>query len=359
MTTTAADAAALRTAPANEITTPASSWYAAFATVPRHMFVPAFFRQQPDQAWRLTTPTDAAYWTTVYSDTALTTQLTGGDPTSSSSQPSLMLSMLEALEVERGHQVLEVGTGTGYNAALLGHLLGDKTVTTVDVDPSLSGPAADRLAAAGHHPQVHTGDGALGVPRRAPFDRIMSTCGMTHIPRAWIEQSRDGALILAPVGWGLARLTVRGGSAEGRFLTGGAYFMPRRIPAVTPRFADLDATEPRTSRAPVDADLLDRLAFPLSLALPGYRSCTWSGDDGRPDAVGIWTPDGSVARVHLDGKVRQAGPGAVWDEVEVLAGLFPAGPPAREDFGLTVTPGAQHAWYGAPDGPSWPCPVSL
>lgn len=124
------------------------------------------------------------------------------------------------------------------------------------------------------------------------------------------------------------------------------------------RFADLDATEPRTSRAPVDADLLDRLAFPLSLALPGYRSCTWSGDDGRPDAVGIWTPDGSVARVHLDGKVRQAGPGAVWDEVEVLAGLFPAGPPAREDFGLTVTPGAQHAWYGAPDGPSWPCPVS-
>ncbi|MHC0432916.1 methyltransferase domain-containing protein [Streptomyces sp. O3] len=358
MTTTAAEAAALRTALANEITTPASPWYAAFATVPRHVFVPAFFQQQPDRAWRLTTPADDAYWPTVYTDTALTTQLTGGDPTSSSSQPSLMLSMLEALEVEPGHQVLEVGTGTGYNAALLGHLLGDEAVTTVDVDPSLTGPAADRLGVVGHHPCVHTGDGALGVPGRPPFDRIMATCGMPHIPRAWIEQSRDGAVILAPVGWGLARLTVRDGGAEGRFLAGGAYFMSRRVPAVTPRFAELDAAEPRTSRAPVDAELLDRLAFPLSLALPGYRSCTWNGDDGRPDAVGIWTPDSSVARAQLDGKVRQTGPRSLWDEVEVLADLFPSEPPAREDFGLTVTPDTQRAWYRTADGPSWPCPDS-
>ncbi|MGW6462043.1 methyltransferase domain-containing protein, partial [Streptomyces sp. NPDC055078] len=355
VTTTAADAAALRTALAQEMTTPASPWYDAFATVPRHVFVPAFLRQQPDQAWRLTTAADDTYWPAVYSDTALTTQLTGSDPTSSSSQPSLMLAMLEALETEQGHQVLEIGTGTGYNTALLGHLLGDKAVTTVDVDPSLTGPATDRLAAAGHHPHVHTGDGTLGVPGRAPFDRIMATCGMTHIPPAWIEQSRDGAVILAPVGWGLARLTVRNGGAEGRFLPGGAYFMPRRIPAVTPRFADLDTTEPHTSGTTVTTDLLDRLAFPLSLALPGYRSCTWSGDgDEDSDAVGIWTPDGSVARAHLDGTIRQAGPRALWDEVETLAHLFPTGQPEREDFGLTVTPETQHAWYGTPDGPSWP-----
>lgn len=353
MTTTATDATAMRTALAEQITTPASPWYDAFASVPRHLFVPAFLQQQADMAWRLMTPADDSYWTTVYSDTALTTQLTGGSPTSSSSQPSLMLTMLEALAPEPGHRVLEIGTGTGYNTALLSHRLGDKAVTTVDVDPSLTGPAVERLAQAGHRPRVRTGDGAFGVPDGAPFDRIMATCGVTSIPRAWIEQSRDGAVILAPVGWGLARLTVTGSRAEGRFLPSGAFFMPRRVPSTTPSFAALDATKPRPSRVPVHEGLLDRLAFPLSLALPGYRSCTWSDDDGRPSAVGIWTTDGSVARASLDGTVRQAGPRALWEHVEQLADLFPEGEPARDNFGLTVTPDVQRVWYGTGEGPSW------
>lgn len=351
--TSTVDAAALRAAFARAVTPPDSPWHDAFASVPRHLFVPAFFQQRHDGAWRLTTSADDAYWGTVYSDAALTTQLTAGEPTSSSSQPSLMLSMLDALDAEPGHQVLEIGTGTGYNAALLAHRLGGTAVTTVDVDPALTGHASDRLAAAGHQPHVHTGDGAAGVPARSPFDRIIATCGMTRIPQPWIEQSREGAVILAPVGWGLARLTVAGGRGVGRFLTGGACFMPRRTPAVAPRFPELETAAPRTSRTRVDpSQVAGRLAFPLSLALPGYRTATWSGDGGRPAAVGIWTPDGAAARVDADGTVRQAGPRGLWDEAEALAELFPEAP-RREDFGLEVGPEGQHAWYGAPDGPSW------
>ncbi|ELS53243.1 methyltransferase domain-containing protein [Streptomyces viridochromogenes] len=210
-------------------------WREAFATVPRHLFVPYYYvgvaggyerrwGQSPDAAAR-------ERWVRgAYADTPLATRLRDGELLSSSSQPSLMAMMLVALEVADGDRVLEIGAGTGYNAALLAHRLGDDgLVTTVDLEPEITEAARQHLAAAGHHPAVVTGDGARGVPERAPFDRIIATCALPSIPRAWLAQCRPGARILTPLGTGLVALTVRDAEhAEGRFLHTPAYFVPLR-----------------------------------------------------------------------------------------------------------------------------------
>lgn len=103
-----------------------------------------------------------------YADAPLATRLRDGELVSSSSQPSLMAMMLVALRVRDGDRVLEIGAGTGYNAALLAHRLGDDCVTTVDLEPEITEAARRHLADAGYHPAVVTGDGARGVPERAP-----------------------------------------------------------------------------------------------------------------------------------------------------------------------------------------------
>lgn len=351
-----ATARRLRRQLADRLTGADDPWHAAFATVPRHVFAPSFLCQDDQGDWKETGTADPAYLEKVYSDTALTTQLADGAPTSSTSQPSLMISMLRALDVHAGHEVLEVGTGTGYNAALLAHRLGDEHVTTVDVDPALTRWAAERLAGTGCRPSLHTGDGALGVPGRAPFDRVIATCGMQRVPWPWIEQAVHGAVLVVPVGQGLARLTVQGGTAEGRFLASGACFMPRRADAAAPRFEDLDDVTPRRTEVPL-ADVLDRLSFPLSLALRGHSVCTWNDDRGdRLQAVGIWTPDGSVARATTDGTVREAGEHRLWDCVEQLHRHFPDRRPARDEFTLTVTRDRQEARHSRRGDDLWALP---
>lgn len=347
----------LRRQLADRLTETGSTWHEAFAGVPRHLFTPSFMQQNAQGDWETVAATDPGYLEAVYSDVALTTQLTGGAPTSSTSQPSLMLSMLEALELRDGQRVLELGTGTGYHAALLSHRLGQRNVTTVDVDPRLTGRATERLALAGYRPSVHTGDGFLGVAERAPFDRIIATCCLLSVPWPCIEQAADDAVIVVPIGQGIARLAVHGETAEGRFLPGGASFMRRRSDIAVPNFAALANAEPEGTQLSVTS-VLDRLSFPLSLALSGYASCTWSDEEtGDIEAVGLWTPDGSVARAHVDGTVHQSGPQRLWHTVEQVYRLFPDAP-SRNSFGLTLSRQAQRVWFGDPDGPGWELPVS-
>ncbi|MFJ6069726.1 hypothetical protein ACIQFU_02605 [Streptomyces sp. NPDC093065] len=104
-------------------------------------------------------------------------------------------------------------------------------------------------------------------------------------------------------------------------------------------------------------DLLGRLKFPASVALPGYHSCSWNNAEGELETVGLWTPDGSTATAHVSGAVRQCGPQRLWDTVEALAEVFD-GEPAREDFRLTITPTRQVMSYKGPHGPSWELPPS-
>src|SRR5690606_15871680 len=183
------------------------AWRAVFAVTPRHVFVPRFYAldeyNQPRVLRHGEDPACREEWLRqVYRNQVLVThyRVVGTMPdgsqarvaTSSASMPSLVARMLDRLAVADGHKVLEIGTGTGYNAALLCARLGDKQVTSIEVDPDAAAEAADHLHAAGWHPTLVAGDGAAGHPEAAPYDRIIATCAVDTIPPAWIEQLAGG-----------------------------------------------------------------------------------------------------------------------------------------------------------------------
>ena len=179
--------------------------------------------------WPTTTPRIPAWGVTdagvagAYRDEALVTALLpdghgGLAAVSSSTQPSLMVGMLDALDLRDHPRVLEIGTGTGYNAALMCHVLGDAAVHSVDVDPVLVDTARARLDSLGHHPLLAVGDGRAGLPSHAPYDRIIATCAFPEVPWAWAEQLVDGR-------------------ARARRREGGAARGQPRAPAAHPRTA--------------------------------------------------------------------------------------------------------------------------
>ncbi|MFJ9726832.1 methyltransferase domain-containing protein [Streptomyces sp. NPDC101209] len=292
-------------------------WREAFEAVPRHLFVPYYYvgvrggyerrwGESPDRAAR------EKWMRGAYADAPLATRLRDGDLVSSSSQPSLMARMLAELRVRDGDRVLEVGTGTGYNAALLAHRLGDDDlVTTVDLYPEITETARRHLAAAGHRPVVVTGDGARGVPERAPFDRIMATCTLSSVPLAWLAQCAPGARVLTPLATGLIALSVEdAGHAEGRFLPTPAYFVPLRGESrPEPEPAHLGGVP-----APARGD--DHFRFLSALT---------RGTLDPQEAYVLWEREGR---------------------------------PRRERYGVTVDGGGEWAWLDDPEGPyAWPLPA--
>ncbi len=155
----------------------------AFRKVPRHLFLPGVSLDQ------------------VYSDVPIPTKHLEGQVVSSSSQPAIMAVMLEQLRLESGHRVLEIGAGTGYNAALMAHLVGDTgRVVTVDIDEDIVAAAREHLSEAGFgQVQIICDDGAFGVPGEAPYDRIILTVGARDIAPAWREQMKPGGRLLLPL----------------------------------------------------------------------------------------------------------------------------------------------------------------
>lgn len=123
-----------------------------------------------------------------------------GNPTSSSSAPGIMAPMLEALELHPGLSVLEIGAGSGYNAAILSALVGNRgRVVSVEVDPPIAERARRSLAEIGRPVEVVEGDGRLGWRRAAPFDRIIATASSDTVPVAWRDQLVEGGLIVLPL----------------------------------------------------------------------------------------------------------------------------------------------------------------
>jgi protein-L-isoaspartate(D-aspartate) O-methyltransferase len=221
---------------------------AAFRQTPRHCFLHhVFVFQQRQEEWReiVTRDPGPAELELLYADRALITRLGQGPggtpvPISSSSQPSLMAEMLEDLQMILGQGVLEVGAGTGYNAALMAHVVGAGLVHSVDVDRVVLSEAAEHLAAFPERGvQLHHGDGRDGWPDQAPFDRLIVTAATPDLEPAWLAQLRQGGILVAPVVFapGMA-FVVRGVVDDAVFtgkLTRGAYFMPLRTETETPQ----------------------------------------------------------------------------------------------------------------------------
>ena len=156
---------------------------AAFRGVPRHLFLPGVELEK------------------VYSDEPIVTKRLDGLPISSSTQPAAMAIMLEQLDLQPGHRVLEIGAGTGYNAAVMAHLVGSAgQVVTVDIDEDTADNARKNLASAGfERVRVICADGGWGCADSAPYDRIILTVGAWDIAPPWHEQLSPGGRLLLPL----------------------------------------------------------------------------------------------------------------------------------------------------------------
>ncbi len=156
---------------------------AAFRAVPRHLFLPNVAPAE------------------VYRDQAIAIQSINGQVVSSSSQPTIMAIMLEQLQLQPGQNVLEIGSGTGYNAALMAHIVGPiGKVTTIDIDEDIVEAARVHLANAGFgHIEVICADGGLGHPADAPYDRIILTVNAGDITPAWHTQLKPNGRLLLPL----------------------------------------------------------------------------------------------------------------------------------------------------------------
>jgi protein-L-isoaspartate(D-aspartate) O-methyltransferase len=215
---------------------------AAFRATPRQCFLDRVFRfHRKSNQWRevITRQPGPRELEIIYADRALITHVTAADgpvpqtPISSSSQPSLMAQMLEDLHLAPGLSVLEVGAGTGYNAALLAYMVGPGRVVSLDIDRNVLSEAWDHLRGFPEsRVELRQGDGREGWPEAAPYDRIMVTAACAGLEPAWLGQLKDAGMLLAPCNLapGLSFL-VRGTSRNGRFeghLTRPAYFLPLR-----------------------------------------------------------------------------------------------------------------------------------
>lgn len=334
-------------------------WRQVFAKVPRHALVPRYYRADNYQELNGTTERDHQTWLrSVYSDETLITQKNTHTVTSSGTMPGLVALMLRALDVRDDQRVLQIGTGTGYTAALLCERLGPEHVTTVDIDPELVQAARTRLASVGYSPTAIVGNGAHGYLPNAPYDRFLATCSLNRIPSAWLSQAAPAARIVAPIAKGLISLEVLNNAhAVGRFLPEGGYFMPLRNTIDDGTNIDHQATTTQahsarsTTLGPCDTFYQQHLRFLLTLALPDVSV----GQHGPSlDDLIISDHAGSWARLDKtdDGTflVSEAGRRALWAEVEQVHRLWQAwNQPHRERFGLSVVPERQWIWLDAPD----------
>lgn len=379
------------------------AWVGAFTDTPRHLFTPQVTTTTADGYRELCgdDPADQDEWLSlIYSDESLVTQTRAHAagytrpsgaalrvPTSSSTMPSLMVRMLEVLNVDDGHRVLEIGTGTGYNAALLCHRLGAANVVSIDLDPELVDHARRRLSTLGYQPTLIAGDGAEGTDSHGPFDRIIATAAVPAIPLAWITQLKPGGKILANVrgelaGGALCLLTKDSTDDEviGPVLPIGGHFMWLRPEANNPHRPHEHHRVPARGTRSRTSTQLDPAAIPvdevgfrflLQLQLRGVRALDRGQvsdptvRDGHP-AIIVDAFDGSRAEAFVtpgpDGAYRviQSGPRRIWDTVQATARLYrDLGEPGPGRFGVVANPSTQFVWFDHDDNwYRWPLPLT-
>ncbi|MGB8963957.1 MAG: methyltransferase domain-containing protein [Pseudonocardiaceae bacterium] len=355
------------------------------------MCVPRFYRSESGREVLVdgTDPQQHEQWLRgVYTDEALTVQLTpapdlangAGAPTSSSSMPTVMAGMLETLDLQPGHRVLEIGTGTGYNTALLCHRVGAQNVASVELNPILADAARRALAGLGLSPTVHAGDGAAGFATAAPFDRIIATAAIDHIPPAWISQLGPDGVIVADLrgsltGSLLRLTTIDHEVVEGAFLNLPGAFMPMRTRLHSPHRNGenwdqvFDQRNPHLGTTAINPGLVadnPSLRFMAQLHLSGRRLRGFlrplSGAElsGR-STDGSWFTTSLQPDDHGLFAVAQGGPQRLWDTIESgYTAWRRLGEPNVEQFGATAYHDAalQYIWFDNPDSQyRWPLPL--
>ncbi|WP_053695039.1 methyltransferase domain-containing protein [Streptomyces sp. NRRL F-5755] len=349
----------------------------AFHTVPRQEFVPDtvwVWHAEDDRYHPLSRVDDEERWSELVHHPTLpvVTQVddgrpapsdgTGELPTSSMSAANAVLTMLTATDPEPGSRVLHIGTGTGYDSALLCERIGDRNLVTIEVDWSLAEAARERLRRLGYRPRVVCGDGEFGQPQDAPYDRVLCTASLSRVPFTWITQSAPGGRIVAP--WkttfqpaGLAVLSVDADrrSASGRFgmpLTFMDLRGQRRPDNPLPRvYSTARWEESRHGTATLPPDFLDdfHARFALGLRLPGVHATRTPAPDGSP---AWWLATDTSWAYLCAGETFQWGPRDLAGEAEQAHDWWlQEGRPEVFDFGMTVDEDGQRTWLGAPDRP--------
>ncbi|HEX4224371.1 MAG TPA: methyltransferase domain-containing protein [Pseudonocardiaceae bacterium] len=357
-------------------------WHGELAAVARERFVPDTIWLDTGTGYApLRRPDDPVAWGRhVAADEPIVIQVDDGAtapgslglvPSSSTSQPSVVALMLAAADLRRGRRILEIGTGTGWNTALLCEKLGQSAVVSVEIDPLVADAAATALAANGYHPTLIVADGALGHPEAAPYDRVLATVAVIGpVPYPWIAQTRPGGLVITP--WGtefcngaLLRLHVNeNGVGIGRFHQAVAFIRLRgqRRPGDVAEEDGCRTTTSLPERRIHEAISIRGAAFAIGLRVPhcGLRIINRPGPDGVEHEVHLNDPaTRSWARVEV-GAVRpfpvfQAGERQLWNEVAAAYDWWRrTGRPPASRFGLTVTPTGQTAWLDRPANPFRP-----
>ncbi|MFG2171018.1 methyltransferase domain-containing protein [Streptomyces niveus] len=341
-------------------------WEEAVASVDRGLFIPSAIEEADFAA-------DPESWLlAVYADAPVVTQVNDGESTpegafrlstSSSSMPSIMLEMLSLLDVRAGQRVLEIGTGTGYNAAWLSHRLGESNVTSVEVDAAVLSSARENLKRAGFHPTTVLANGRAGHGECAPYDRIICTCTVRDVPREWLAQCPNGRIVTP---WGssffsgsYATLDVVDGKAQGTFSGYPAFMWDRTQRAGAGRIAEVcrpaEGEKSSTDIAPQNVIQDDPAFFTgLSVTDAWYRWCDANDDSGEATLWFVSDDRESWATVeyapHLDTyEVEQYGPRTLWNEVRsAFLRWHELGKPERARYGLSVDGDGQRVWLDDP-----------
>ena len=194
----------------------------ALFNVPRHLFIEQYYDdEEPDGIAHVELPIPTAkQLEAIYSNRGL---MIREDPHSAASQPTLIFGMLDDLKLTHGCKVLEIGTGSGWNAGLIAFLVGDESlVYSIDLQADLVEKARKHLSSAGfNHVNLRAGDGGLGWDGET-FDRIIVTVGSPDIPPAWIESLAEGGILVMPLktrgaGDPILRLHKQGNTLTGTF----------------------------------------------------------------------------------------------------------------------------------------------
>lgn len=327
---------------------PDSRWFRPLATTPRHRFIPAWFDRSADgwtcvegdaepERWRhIAYESTASIVTKVaghHADLTPPDQRIQGRPTSSATNPWRVIQIYRAAAIHPGcGDVLDVGTGPGYGAALLSKVVGSGRVTTIDVDAYLTRVAEQRLMPATDkpHPRVLTAD-ATG-PLDWEGDRIAAMVSVPAIPPSWLTSLKpDGRLAVSIAGTSIT-ITARkleDGSAWGMVELEPGGFMRTRGPGDYPPpvvervTAEMTYSDEDASVSPypvVNLDSAPELSSLLILTVPGIE---WVHDTGPDGTQTTWLahPDGSWARAegHRDyptARTFQGGPRRLWDELD-------------------------------------------